>query len=401
MSDLASDMTEQRRLGVAALPLWRWSGAAGFGALLLAVAVAAVTHAWQRFFFGYLVGYAFVLTLVLGALFFVLLQHATRAGWSVVLRRLAEGIMSAMPAVAVLAIPVLAGMPHLYHWSHAAEVAADPVLQAKSAYLNPSFFVLRVAAYLLIWVWMARYFLRTSLKQDETCDPELSLRMQARSLPALLVFALTLTFASFDLLMSLDAHWYSTIFGVYVFSGATVGSLALITLAAYSLQRGGFLRRSITIEHHHDLGKLVFAFVVFWAYIAFSQYMLYWYGNIPAETGWFLRRQEHGWGWVGMVLIVGQFALPFLALISRAPKRRPRQLAAIAAWVVLMHWVDVYWLVVPEVSPGSPLPSVLDVLLSLGLTALTASMVLYRMREHALLPEGDPRLAESQGFENA
>jgi hypothetical protein len=395
-------MSEQRRLGGAEARLGRLAGGIGLSLLLAAVGLAAVTHdGWQRFFFAYLVGYAFVLTVVLGALFFVILQHLTRAGWSVVLRRLAEGVMSAMPAMAVLAIPVLVGIPHLYHWSHAAEVAADPVLVAKSAYLNAPFFVLRVLAYLAIWVLISRYFLRASVQQDTSHAPRLSLQMQRHAAWTMVVFALSTTFASFDLLMSLDAHWYSTIFGVYIFSGAALGSLAVLTLVAFAVQRAGYLRSSITLEHFHDLGKLVFAFVVFWAYIAFSQYMLYWYGNIPAETGWFVRRQEHGWEWVGVVLIVGHFLLPFLLLLSRLPKRRPRILAAVAGWVVLMHWVDVYWLVVPEVSPGGPMPTLVDLLLWFGLTAVTAAVILHRMHRHALIPEGDPRLAESQTFENA
>ena len=154
--------------------------------------------------------------------------------------------------------------------------------------------------------------------------------------------------------MSLDPHWFSTIFGVYYFSGALVGFVALLTVVAVLVQRAGLLRRAITVEHYHDLGKLLFAFTVFWAYIAFSQYMLYWYANSPRRPAGSCARQSHGWGWVGLTLLFGQFLLPFLALLSRTPKRRPRTLAVAAVWILLVHWVDLYWLVVPEVSPRAP-----------------------------------------------
>ncbi len=217
----------------------------------------------------------------------------------------------------------------------------------------------------------------------------------------MIAFALTLSFAAFDLLMSLDPGWYSTIFGVYYFAGAAVGVYALLPLVAFLLQRAGFIRRSVSVEHYHDLGKLLFGFVVFWAYIAFSQYMLQWYANLPEETHWFVVRQQHGWGWVGLALVFGQFLIPFAALLSRAPKRRPRFLAAVAAWVLAMHWVDLYWLVMPAASPGSPALHVVDVTVLLGLVSLLVAAAAFLARGRALVPEGDPRLEESLAFENA
>jgi len=201
--------------------------------------------------------------------------------------------------------------------------------------------------------------------------------------------------------MSLDPHWYSTIFGVYFFSGAFLAAIALLILVANAVQRAGLLRRVITREHYHDLGKFLFAFVVFWAYIAFSQYMLIWYGNIPEETEWFLRRQSNGWGWVGLALLFGHFLLPFVALLSRYPKRHKRLLVVAAAWVLAMHWVDMFWLVMPEASPGAFTFHVVDLTVLLGLGGLATAAFARALRDRALVPERDPRLIESLTFENA
>ena len=199
---------------------------------------------------------------------------------------------------------------------------------------------------------MASFFHRTSVKQDTSGETALTLRMERLSAPGMIVFALTLNFAAFDLLMSLDAHWFSTIFGVYYFAASVLGFLAVIPTILYAMQWRGILANAVTVEHYHDLGKLMFAFVVFWAYIAFSQYMLIWYANIPEETMWFLKRQTGDWAAVSLILLFGHFVVPFLLLVSRMIKRRPMALAVTGLYVALMCWVDMYWLVVPEFSPG-------------------------------------------------
>jgi hypothetical protein len=396
-------LQENRHLGALGTRVARIAALVGGAGTVASLAVAALAaDGWRRFFFSYLLSFSYLLTLALGALFFVILQHLARAGWSVVVRRWAEAIAATLPALAVLAIPIVAfGLHHLYHWTHAEAVAADHLLQAKQPYLNVPFFVVRLAVYFAVWTLLARFFLTRSLAQDENGDAALTQQMERRSAPAMLLFALTATFAAFDLLMSLDAHWYSTMFGVYVFAGSVVSFVALLTVVVFATQRAGMLRHAITVEHYHDLGKLLFAFTVFWAYIAFSQYMLMWYANLPEETAWLLRRQTNGWGWVGLVLLVGHFALPFAALLSRAPKRRPRAVAAVAAWVLLMHWFDLYWVVVPEVSRTSAVPHLLDLTTLVGLGGLVVAFAAYRMRGRSLVPERDPRLAESLRFENA
>ena len=396
-------LKENRHLGTLGARVAGIAAVVGLAGVLASLAIAALsTDGWRRFFFSYLLSFSYLLTLALGALFFVILQHLTRAGWSVVLRRWAEGISATLPVLAVLAVPIVAfGLHHLYHWTHADAVAADHLLQAKQPYLNVPFFVLRLVVYFGLWVLLSRYFLSRSLAQDLSGDPALTQQMERRSAPAMIVFALTATFAAFDLLMSLDPHWYSTMFGVYVFAGSVVSFLALLIIAVYSGQRAGLLRHAVTVEHYHDLGKLLFAFTVFWAYIAFSQYMLMWYANLPEETAWLLRRQSNGWGWIGLVLLFGQFLLPFAALLSRAPKRRPRLVAAVAAWVLVMHWFDLYWVVIPEVTPLRAMPHVLDLTTLLGLGGVVVAVAVHQMRRHSVVPERDPRLQESLMFENA
>lgn len=393
---------ETRHLGEGGERFWRRALAVGLIALAASVALgfAAGDHG-RSFFFAYAVSFAYVLSLALGALFFVVLQHLTRAGWSVVVRRVAEGVAATLPVLALLFVPILVGLHQLYHWSHAEAVAADHLLHGKSPYLNVSFFVVRWVLYAVIWGLTVRAFVGRSLAQDASGAPELSLEMQKRAAPAMLLFGITVTFASIDLLMSLDAHWFSTIFGVYFFAGSVVGFFALLAVLLLVLQRAGYLRHAVTTEHYHDIGKLLFAFIVFWAYIGFSQYMLYWYANIPEETGWFLRRQTNGWGWVSLLLLFGHFVLPFVALLSRAPKRNRRMLGAVAAWMLVVHWVDLYWIAFPELRPQDPLPHLVDLTTAVGLVGVWLASAAFIMRRRSLVAERDPRLAESLGFENA
>jgi hypothetical protein len=349
----------------------------------------------------YLVSFAFFLSISLGALFFVLLQHCTRAGWSVVVRRVAEVLAGNVWLMAVLAVPIVLGMDHLYHWTDTAAAAHDPLLAGKLGFLNPTFFVVRLIAYFLIWGVMASFLHRTSIAQDRSGDLTLTLRMERISAPGMVLFALSLNFAAFDLLMSLDPHWFSTIFGVYYFAASVVAFLAVMPKILFGLQTRGILKNAVTVEHYHDFGKLLFGFTVFWAYIAFSQYMLIWYGNLPEETEWFLKRQTGEWTTVSLILIFGHFVVPFLLLVSRVVKRRPLLLALTGGYVALMCWIDIYWLVIPEFSPGVARFGLLDVLCLLGMNGVFSAVVLFRLSRHSVIAEKDPRLEESLVFENA
>ena len=397
---------EQRRLDTAAPYACLGAGVIGVGGLAVGVLVGWQSG-WVVFFRSYLLNYCFFASLALGALFFVVLQHLTRAGWSVSVRRLAEFVAATLPLLAVLFLPLLVpaitGMEGVWEWTNKEAVARNALLQHKQPYLNVPFFIVRVAICFILWTWLARFYLKCSVEQDTSGDPNLTLRMQWWSGPAMLLYALTATVFAIDVVMSLNPHWYSTIFPVYVWSGGVVGFFALLGLLVYAIQRSGRLTRSITVEHYHDIGKLAFGFVVFWAYIAFSQYMLMWYANIPEETVWYRPREGDTW-WIGvsLVLLFGHFVGPFLALLSRYPKRRPGMLAVACAWLLLMHWLDVYYLVAPHPhGVGDPTPlHATDGLLLVGLGGLFAYAIFRPMRRYALLPERDPRLHEALRFEN-
>ncbi|MBP7746164.1 MAG: quinol:cytochrome C oxidoreductase [Phycisphaerae bacterium] len=406
MSTGSKNVSEVRRIGEPARRAARIAAALGVLGLAGGAALGFVSG-WDVFFRSYLLNYCYILSLALGALFFVLLQHLVRAGWSVSVRRLAEFTAQTLPLLAILflplLVPVLTGMRGVWEWTDPHAVAADALLQHKRPYLNVPFFIIRAAFYFTVWVALARFFYRQSVAQDTTGDPRLTLRMQWWSGPGMVLFALTVTFFAFDALMSLNPHWFSTIFGVYFFSGCAVGFFALLAILVSAVQRGGWLKRSITVEHYHDIGKLAFGFVVFWAYIAFSQYLLIWYANLPEETVWYLPRQGDTW-WIGVSLLLlgGHFVAPFLALLSRWPKRRPGTLALAGAWLLLMHWLDLYYLVAPRPHAGehtAPLHAT-DGLLLLGLGSLFVAALVRPMVHTSLIPERDPRLPESLAFQN-
>ncbi|NJL28411.1 MAG: hypothetical protein HC897_11250 [Thermoanaerobaculia bacterium] len=316
------------------------------------------------------------------------------------MRRVAEHIAGTLPLFALLFVPILLGFHHLYEWSHEQAVAGSHVLQHKQPYLNATGFQLRGVVYVAAWALLAWFFRRASMRQDEAGDPAITRRLQSLSAPALIVFGITLTFAGFDWLMSLDPHWYSTIFGVYLFAGSVVAVVATLIVVLLQLQASGVLRRVVSWEHYHDLGKLLFAFTVFWAYIAFSQFMLIWYGNIPEETAWFKHRWQHGWEVVSVLLAAGHFGLPFLFLLSREVKRRRATLLVACGWLLVMHYVDIYWLVMPSLHAEHFQIHWLDAATLVGVGGLFIGALGWTLRGQVLVPVRDPRLAESLAFEN-
>ncbi len=357
----------------------------------------------HRAWWSYLHNWTFFLSLSLGALFFVLVEHLAKAGWSVAMRRVAEGFAVCLVLLALLFVPLFFGLHSLYHWMDAAAVAKDHVLAHKAGYLNQSFFLLRMAFYFAFWILAALLMFRSSRRQDTTGDHRLSGLMERFSAPFMVLFALTLTFASIDIVMSLDPHWFSTIFGVYFFAGSFMSFLALLAITLFLLQRSGRLVHVVTPEHFHDVGKFMFAMLVFWAYIAFSQFLLIWYGNLPEETGWYLRRQTGTWASLGVVMIFGHFFLPFLFLVSRHIKRRPALLALGALWLLAVHWLDLYWLILPEYDHAvSEIPfSLLDLSCLIGIGGLFLAAWARILGRCSLFAEKDPRLPESLSFENA
>jgi hypothetical protein len=355
----------------------------------------------QQMFAAWLVAFLFFLSLALGCLYFVLIHFAVQAGWGIVVRRLAEIGASTVPVFALLFVPIILGMRSLYPWTVPGAADHDPVLRLKAPFLNPGFFLTRAGLYFAIWSILALVWARASRRQDVTGDLAISERLRRFSGPALLLLALTQTFAAFDWIMSMTPDWYSTIFGVYFFAGAFVSAAALLSLAVVLLRGAGLLREVIGVGHLHDLGKMVFAFSCFWAYIAFSQFFLIWYGNIPEETIWYRARLDGSWRTASVILAVGHFVIPFFFFMGRTMKRRPFALALGAAWVLLMHLLDIHWLVMPTVRQGVAAPSLLEMAALVGVGGVFLATAGWLMRRQPLVPVKDPRLSESLSMTGA
>jgi hypothetical protein len=370
---------------------------------VLGVAVCAILGAGnpKQFFFSWLVAFLFFLSLTLGALFFVLIQYATQGGWGIVVRRIGETTFATIPLMAALFLPVLLGMRDLYSWSVPGAAEQDALLRWKAPYLNVSFFLIRAAIYFGAWSFIALLYYRSSRSQDATGDPGVTARLRRFAGPSIIVLALTSSFASVDWIMSLTPHWYSTIFGVYFFAGSFVGFIALLSVVAVAMRGAGLLDMAITAAHLQDIGKFLFAFTAFWAYIAFSQFFLIWYANLPEETSWYLARIQGSWKAVSIFLMAGHFGAPFFYLMGYAVKRRGSTLAIGGAWLLLMHFVDLYWQVMPTLHPEGIRPSILDVAAFLAVGGCFVAAASWLMRRQALVPLRDPRLAESLAFENA
>lgn len=308
----------------------------------------------ERLVPNYVVGFFYVLSIAVTATFLVALLYLVRAGWSAVIRRVVEFLASPLPFLLVGLLPFALFPATFFHWVHELH-AGDHILASKSWYLNEPFLVARLALYALVWAAMYRFLIGNSLRQEVMPEGEWTpLRRNLRWSALWVVFyALSFTFAAIDLLMALEPHWYSTIFGVYVFAASFTATLAMLILFVVALREGGYLRAFVTAEHYHDLGKLLFAFCIFWAYIAFSQYMLIWYGNLPEETVYFLKRMGQGtWQVFGVMLPLFRFVLPFLLLLRRDAKRIPAVLVTASSIVLLGHYIDLAWIVLPAFAPS-------------------------------------------------
>lgn len=314
-------------------------------------AIAAVLDL-ERFLAAYLLGFVYVAGISVTAVFFSTLQFLARAGWSAGIRRIPEMFAGFIPYLVIGFIPIIAGMGHIYHhWMHAP--ADDYIVAHKSVYLNSTFFTIRIALYAVLWYWMYKFIVGNSFKQDTAEDFGPTKKNLKRAAPFAIIFALTITFFSFDLLMSLEPHWFSTIWGVYSFAGHFVSTIAMITLFTIALREGGYLKHVIREDHYHDLGKLMFAFTVFWTYCAFSQYFLIWYANIPEETIYFTSRLTNGWEIIGIINVVLHFIVPF-SLLLRQDVKRKKQLLVFASCVILVsHFIDLAWIIYPAIHGSS------------------------------------------------
>lgn len=399
-----------------------WMVPAGLGLALLVVGLIGLLHDQVQFWFAYLSAWLFCVSISLGAVFFVMFQHITRARWVTSVRRYAEMIMSNFGWLAILGLPIfIFGLDDIYKWTNSylydpTGPYFDTIVAGKAGYFFwpgeaggfPFFFYLRLVIYLSAWVIVSQRLYRLSVAQD--LDPRADVAYQLRKTSAwgIPLMGLTLNFAAFDFIMSLEPHWFSTIFGVYFFAGGFVAAIAAIIMMALSFNRAGILRAEATVEHFQDLGKLLFGFTVFWAYIYFSQSMLIWYANIPEETIWYEHRSMHGWQTVTSALVLFHFILPFFILIPRFTKRAVPILAIMAGWILVMHFIDVFWQVKPNIFVATghdPLYADaaltwIDLSMWLGFVALFIGATAWRASRHAITPYNDPYFAASVHFEN-
>src|SRR6266481_768862 len=334
-------------------------GVVALVAFALCAAGAAIDP--KQLSFSWLFAFGFFFTLCAGCFFWIIVHYATDAEWTVVVRRQLENIAVLVAVLAVFFIPILLLRHHLYEWMNIAP-GKEAALDSKRAYLNLNFFILRAAFFLGFFIIASQLLRRFSVRQDKDGNPQFTIRLRKVAFTSLPLFALCLTFGAFDWLMSLNYRWFSTMFGVYIFAGAAGSSMALLVLVITALQRAGYLKNVVTLEHYHIMGKWMFAFCVFWAYIGFSQYMLQWYANIPEETQYYIVRNTESWWPLSLLLVFGRFFGPFAILLLQSSKKEPHRLAMIAGWILLMQALDMYLIVLPSLHGTGVRLSIWDLL---------------------------------------
>ena len=364
---------------------------AGVGVLALAVTAALAP---KRLLEAYLAAYTFWAGLAVGALGLLLLHHLVGGGWGFLIRRILEAAAATLPLMALLFLPVLIFLPDLYPWADPQHVGHDPVLAHKAAYLNPSFFRMRAAVYLLAWCGLAWLSVRISARQDGERNGGALERLKALGAVGLLVYVLTVTFASFDWTMSLEPHWFSSIYGALLMVGHVLAALALATVVAAGLRDHPDLAPVADSQRFHDLGNLLFAFVLLWTYMALSQYLIIWSANLQEEVPWYLARSAGVWKALLWTVLLFQFAAPFLLLLLRANKQRPERLRKIAFMILAAHAVETAWLVFPAFHSDRHGLSLVDPVAFAAMGCVWLALFGWRASRHPLLPRGDVRLAE-------
>lgn len=345
-----------------------------------------------QFFQSYLFAWLFCLGLALGSLALVLLHNLTGGAWGFAIRRLMEASLRTLPLLALLFVPVLLGVGHLYEWSHEEVVAADPVLRHKQPYLNLPFFVVRAAIYFAVWVGLARIVLGLNARNDRAPHPRYLRRLRVLSAPGLVLYVVTMSFAAFDWGMSLEPHWFSTIYGVIFIVGQALSTLCLAIVVAAALARFEPFARFLDRSHFHDLGNLTLAFVMLWAYVSFSQYLIIWSGNLPEETPYYLHRTREGWQAIALALVVFHFAVPFLLLLSRRTKRHAATLAGLALVILALRLVDLFWHVAPAFHHDGLHVSWLDLAAPLALGGLWFATFATMLKGRPLISLQDAKL---------
>lgn len=349
----------------------------------------------DQFFFSYITSFTFFTSIALASLILIMIHHITKSSWGAVIRRIPESFSSNLGIWAVFMIPVLLGMSSLYHWTHPDYVAGDPIMEGKIPYLNTPFFVIRQFIYFGIWGFLGYKLHKVSIEMDRTNDWGLTTLLRKVSAPGILIFALTVAFASFDWLMSLDAHWFSTMFGVYFFAMSIQALFPVIILLVFWLNKNDVLNNTISKSHIYDLGAWLFGFTIFYAYIAFSQFLLIYYANIPEETLWFYHRLEGSWEFFTFSLLIGRFILPFILLLNRDTKHSRKILGFVAVLVLTMHFIELHWIVMPVLHHHGMELSWLDITTFLGLGGIFMGLFFTKFKKHNIVPVNDPQLADS------
>jgi len=371
-----------------------------FGLLLLGLvlSVFAFVVDSHRALANYNVVFAFLVSVVIGNIFWFAIEYLSGAVWSTVMRRVNEIFISFTPVLFVLGLLIVFNTHSIFHWAHEEATKTDKLLQLKSPYLNQQFFIVRYFVYFIVWILFSFLMVKNSLKQDESKDQTLTYKNSKLSALFIPFFAITLTFFSIDFLMSTEPHWYSTIFGVYYFAGTALASMAILTLAIILLYEKGYFGNILRKDHFYNLGALLFAFVNFWAYIAFSQFLLIWYANLPEETFWMIHRWQKGWEIFSFILIFGHFLIPYFSLLSQQSKSNLNRLKFMSIWIIIMHYIDLYWLVMPSLYKDLTFGWI-EVSFIILCTGILLSLFVIRFnRVKNIIPIGDPKLKRSLEF---
>ena len=372
----------------------------GTGILLCIVGLLINTHHREQFFRSWLLAYLFWLGIPLGSFAILMLQHLAGGGWGLVLRRPLETAARTLPLMALLFIPLFFGLGKLYIWATDDAARGVGTTSLRAHYLTSGFFIVRTIIYFILWIGLAMVLNRWSTREDRGADPRLTRRFQILSSIGLVVYCLTMTFATIDWVMSLDPHWYSTIFGLLFIVGQVLSSLALMTALLALLSTRPPLSAIVTADHFHDLGNLLLAFTMLWAYMQFSQFLIIWSGNIADETPFYIYRTHRGWQVVGLLLIIFHFFIPFILLLNRRTKRTPHILAMVGLAIVVMRLVDLFWIIVPHHAQGRhleishPIVHWLDIAAIAGIGGIWIWWFIFQLRRTALVAVNDPRLAE-------
>jgi hypothetical protein len=372
------------------------------GVVLLAAAVigALVTHSPAQFFRSYLLGYIWWLGITLGCLAVLMLQHLAGGLWGFVIRRPLEAAVRILPLLAVMFVPLIFGIPYLYVWDHRDLVQHDAFLRHQLQYLQAPWFIARAVIYFLAWILIASLLNRWSAKQDESGDRVMRRRMVSLSGPGMIVYVLTVSFASFDWLMSLDPHWGSTVYPFILIAGQILAAFAFAVAILAILVQYAPMSEIVQEKHVHSLGKMMLAFVMLWAYTSYSQLVIIWAGNEPSEISWYLHRLNNGWKYVGLALVLFHFAVPFALLLSRDLKRNPRRLARVAVLLVLMRYVDLLFWIAPNSLPGFAHGiwfTWMDVAVPIGIGGIWMAAFAWALRQRPLIPLHDQRFEEVVG----